>query len=50
MLISHLYVIVHEPAGISKVRVFGVDICQLNGNQVVDLKQIRKLINQTRGE
>lgn len=36
---AYLYVVVHEAACISKVRVFGVDIGQLNGNQVVDLKR-----------
>lgn len=38
MLISHFYVIVHETTGIGKVGVFGVDIGQLNSNQVVNLK------------
>ncbi len=39
MLISYFYVIVHEAAGISKVGVLGVDIGELNGNQVVNLKR-----------
>lgn len=36
---AYLYVVVHEAACISKVGVLGVDIGQLNGNQVVDLKR-----------
>lgn len=39
MLIPYFYVIVHEAAGISKVGVFGVDVGQLNSNQVVNLKR-----------
>lgn len=38
-LISYFYIIVHEAAGISKVRVLCVDIGQLNGNQVMHLKK-----------
>lgn len=38
-LITYLNVVVHEPACISKIRVLGVDVGQLNGNQVVDLKR-----------
>ena len=34
----YLYVVVHEATGISKVRVLGIDVGQLNGNQVVDLR------------
>lgn len=36
-LASYLDVIVHEATGIGKVGVLGVDIGQLNGNQVVNL-------------
>lgn len=39
MLISYFYVIVHEAAGVSEVGVFGVDVGQLNGNQIVNLKR-----------
>lgn len=38
MLSAHFNVIVHEAAGISEVGVFGVDVGQLNGHQVVNLK------------
>lgn len=47
--ISYLYVIVHEATCISKIRVFGVDVSQLNGNQVVDLRRnFNKSMNQTK--
>lgn len=39
MLISYFYVIVHESAGVRKVRVLSVDVGQLDGNQVVNLKR-----------
>lgn len=39
-MIAYLYVVVHEAAGIGKIRVLGVDVGQLNGNQVVDLKRM----------
>lgn len=39
-MIAYLDVVVHEAAGISKIRVLGVDVGQLNGNQVVDLKRM----------
>lgn len=44
IVIAYFYVIVHEATGISKVRVFGVDVGQLNRNQVVNLKS--KKINK----
>jgi len=37
--ISYFQVIVHEATGISKIRVFGVDIGQLNSNQVMNLQR-----------
>lgn len=37
LLSSYFYVVVHEAAGVSEVWVFGVDVSQLNSNQVVDL-------------
>lgn len=39
MLIAYFNVIVHESAGISEVGVFGVDVGQFDGNQVVNLKR-----------
>jgi hypothetical protein len=36
--VSYLYVVVHEATGISKVRVLGVNIGQLYGHQVVNLR------------
>ena len=42
--LSYLYVIVHEATGIGKVRVLGVDIGQLDSNQVVNLKEKDELI------
>lgn len=38
-LIAYFYVVVHEAAGICKVRVLGVDVCQLDGDQVVNLER-----------
>lgn len=35
---THLDVVVHDPAGVCEVGVFGVDVRQLNGNQIVDLQ------------
>jgi len=36
---SYLYVIVHDATGIGKVRVLGVDVGQLYGNQVMNLSK-----------
>lgn len=34
---TYFYVVVHEAAGVRKVGVLGVDVCQLDGDQVVNL-------------
>lgn len=39
IVMAYLDVIVHEAAGVSKIRVLGVDVGQLDRNQVVDLKR-----------
>lgn len=50
-MIAYLYVVVHEAACVSKIRVLGVDVGQLNGNQVVDLRRrSNKPVNQTERE
>lgn len=46
MLIAYLDVVVHEAACVGKIRVFGVDVGQLDGHQVVDLN-LNKSMNQT---
>lgn len=38
-LIAYFYVVVHEATGICKVGVLGVDVCQLDGDQVVNLER-----------
>lgn len=38
-LLAYFYVVVHEAAGIRKVGVLGVDVCQLDGDQVVNLER-----------
>lgn len=35
--LSYLYVVVHYPTGICKIWVFGIDVGQLNGYQIVNL-------------
>ena len=39
MLNSYFYVIVHEATGVSEVGVFSVDIGQLDGHKVMNLKR-----------
>lgn len=42
-LSAHLDIVVHDPAGVRKVRMLCVDVSQLDGNQVVDLLEDEKL-------
>lgn len=35
---TDLYIVIQDPAGVCKVRVFGVDVGQLYGNQVMHLR------------
>lgn len=34
---TDLYIVIHNPTGVCKVWMFGVDVGQLNCNQVMDL-------------
>lgn len=36
---TDLYIVIHDPTGIGKVWMFGVDVGQLYCNQVVHLRQ-----------
>lgn len=42
-MLVNLNVVVHEPASICKVWVFGIDVSQLDRYQVVNLEQCKQL-------